>query len=202
MTGVLVEGRADVVAVFLSLLAREGRGQSAAAVSAPDQPAEWMAVPLALLSALHRTVSGEHLLNLLPLRPGDDRLVLALVSRVVMRNVPGINRAGENPVDGRSVPRFRRMLLAGADRNPFAGFQSQPVDLRDRRLNGLQRHVFLEDQPDRFRLFLVDEQFLGERIGTVAPASGRLRRIFRAFCRPQWPSERGRLSDPVQTPRM
>ena len=60
------------------------------------------------------------------------------------------------------------MFLARADRHPFTGFQPQPVDLRDRRLNGLQRHVFLEDQPDGFCLFLVNEQLLGERIGTVA----------------------------------
>ena len=60
------------------------------------------------------------------------------------------------------------MLLAGADRHPFAGFQAEPVDLGDCRLNGFKRHVFLEDQPDGFRFFLVDEQFLGERIGTVA----------------------------------
>lgn len=84
-----------------------------------------------------------------------------------MRYIPGINRARENPVDGRGVPRFRRMLLAGADRHPLAGFQPQPVDLRDRCLNGLQRQVFLEDQPDRFRFFLVDEELFGEWIGTV-----------------------------------
>ena len=127
-----------------------------------------MEMPLPLLAARKRASRLQHLLDLLPFGPGDDRLVLALVVCIVMRYIPGVNRARENPVDGCGVPRFCRMFLAGADGHPLAGPQPQPVDLRDSGLNGLQRHIFLEDLADGFRLVRGHDQLLRVGIGPVA----------------------------------
>lgn len=71
-------------------------------------------------------------------------------------------------MDGCGVPRFRSMLFSCADGHPFAGPQTQPVDLRDRCLNGLQRHIFFEDQADGFSLVRVHDQLLCVRVGPVA----------------------------------